>query len=285
MANKQQKRDRVNKFALKAALVLVSTFVIVFFLPRSGKTSYEYAVDKPWRYGQLIATFKFPIYKDDAVVKNERDSVLRRFQPYYNLDEEEEKKMLKNLYTTKLDEWKFQNANIYVKHIAEMLVEIYGKGVINSDEYDKLNANGIKAIRVVKNNEAQAVPLSDIYTTRSAYEHIMKSDSAGYSKVVLQRLNLFELLVANLKYDKVKSEETKNDLLSGVSLASGIVQSGQKIIDRGEIVTRETYNILQSYEREAAKHVTSEENIPYSLTIGICILSSPHPCQLSDSVP
>ena len=265
MANKQQKRDQVHKFALKAALVLVSTFVIVFFLPRSGKTSYEYAVDKPWRYGQLIATFKFPIYKDEAVVKNERDSVLRRFRPYYNLDEEEEKKMLKNLYTTKLDEWKFQNANIYVKHIAEMLVEIYGKGVINSDEYDKLKANGIKAIRVVKNNEAQAVPLSEVYTTRSAYEHIMKSDSVGYSKVVMQRLNLYELLVANLKYDKVKSEETKNDLLSSVSLASGIVQSGQKIIDRGEIVTRETYNILQSYEREAAKHVTDEESIPYTI--------------------
>lgn len=265
MANKQQKREQIHKFALKAALVLVSTFVTVFFLPRSGKFSYDYSVDKPWRYGQLIATFKFPIYKDDAVVKHERDSVLRRFQPYFNLDEEEEKKMLKNLYTTKLDEWKFQNASLYVKHIAEMLVEIYGKGVISSDEYDKLVAAGIKSIRVVKNNEAQVVPLSQVYTTRSAYEHIMKSDSAGYSKVVMQRLNLFELLVANLKYDKVKSDNTKNDLLSSVSLASGIVQSGQKIIDRGEIVTRETYNILRSYEREADKHVTSEENIPYML--------------------
>ncbi len=265
MANKQQKRDRIHKFTLKAALVLVSTFVIVFFLPRSGKFSYDYSVDKPWRYGQLIATFKFPIYKDDAVVKHERDSVLRGFQPYYNLDEEEEKKMLKNLYTTKLDEWKFQHANIYVKHIAEMLVEIYGKGVINADEFDKLTASGIKSIRVVKNNEAVVVPLSEVYTTRSAYEHIMKSDSGGYSKVVLQRLNLFELLAANLKYDKVKSENTKNDLLSSVSLASGIVQSGQKIIDRGEIVTRETYNILRSYEREADKHVASEENISYSL--------------------
>ena len=265
MATKQQKREQIHKFALKAALVLVSTFVTVFFLPRSGKFSYEYSVDKPWRYGQLIATFKFPIYKDDAVVKHERDSVLRRFQPYFNLDEEEEKKMLKNLYTTKLDEWKFQNASLYVKHIAEMLVEIYGKGVISSDEYDKLTASGIKAIRIVKNNEAQVVPLSQVYTTRSAYEHIMKSDSVGYSKVVMQRLNLFELLVANLKYDKVKSDNTKNDLLSSVSLASGIVQSGQKIIDRGEIVTRETYNILRSYEREVDKHVTSEENIPYLL--------------------
>ena len=265
MANKQQKREQVHKFALKAALVLVSTFVIVFFLPRSGKFSYDYSVDKPWRYGQLIATFKFPIYKDDAVVKHERDSVLRRFQPYFNLDEEEEKKMLKNLYTTKLDEWKFQNASLYVKHIAEMLVKIYGKGVISSDEYDKLTASGVKAIRVVKNNEAQVVPLTDVYTTRSAYEYIMKSDSIGYSKVVMQRLNLFELLVANLKYDKVKSENTKNDLLSSVSLASGLVQSGQKIIDRGEIVTRETYNILRSYEREADKHISSEENIPYLL--------------------
>ena len=81
MLTKQESRESRNKLLLKVALVVVSTFLIVSFLPRNDKFAYEYSVDKPWRYGQLIATFKFPIYKEEAVVKSERDSVLRRYQP------------------------------------------------------------------------------------------------------------------------------------------------------------------------------------------------------------
>ncbi len=265
MLTKQQKRELRNKLLLKVALVIVSTLLIVFFLPRSDKFAYEYSVDKPWRYGQLIATFKFPIYKEEAVVKNERDSVLRRYQPYFNLDEEEGKKMLKALYTTKLEEWKFQNAPLYVKHIAEQLNDIYAKGVINNDDFDRLRSEGVRNIRIVRENEAQTIPLSDVLTTRSAYEQIMKSDTVAFSKIVMQRLNLYELVVANLVFDKTKSENARNELLSSISTASGIVQSGQKIIDRGEIVTRETYNILRSYEREVSKHTTTDEHIPHIL--------------------
>ncbi len=265
MLTKQQKRELRNKLLLKVALVIVSTLLIVFFLPRSDKFAYEYSVDKPWRYGQLIATFKFPIYKEEAVVKNERDSVLRRYQPYFNLDEEEGKKMLKALYTTKLEEWKFQNAPLYVKHIAEQLNDIYAKGIINNDDFDRLRSEGVRNIRIVRENEAQTIPLSDVLTTRSAYEQIMKSDTVAFSKIVMQRLNLYELVVANLVFDKTKSENARNELLSSISTASGIVQSGQKIIDRGEIVTRETYNILRSYEREVSKHTTTDEHIPHIL--------------------
>jgi len=93
----------------------------------------------------------------------------------------------------------------------------------------------------------------------------MNADSLIYSKVVMQRLNLYELLEANLKYDTVKSENVKKELLSSISTASGIVQSGQKIIDRGEIVTQDTYNILRSYEREASRHTVDKDGIPYTI--------------------
>lgn len=275
MPTKQQKKDRRKKLLLKIALVAVSTFVIVSFMPRNDKFSYEYSIDKPWRYGQLIATFKFPIYKDDAVIKSERDSVMKRYQPYFNLDEEKGKEILATLYTTKLEEWTFTNSAQYVRHIASLLGKIYDRGIIDADEADQLRSKGIRRIRVVNGNEAQSFPLSDIYTTRSAYEYIMNADTTAFSKVVMQRLNLHELLVANLEFDKTKSEDSKNDLISSVSNARGVVQSGQKIIDRGELVTKETYNILRSYEKEVSKHITSDDQIPYTLigqTVFVCFL-------------
>ena len=49
----------------------------------------------------------------------------------------------------------------------------------------------------------------------------------------------------NLKYDEERSEAEISDLLSTIPLASGMVLSGQKIIDRGEIVDDYTYRVLK----------------------------------------
>ena len=77
---------------LYKVLIFIGTVaIIVYFLPRDGKFNYQFDIDKPWKYGQLMATFDFPIYKDDAVVKREQDSILAAFQPYYQLDKSIEK--------------------------------------------------------------------------------------------------------------------------------------------------------------------------------------------------
>ena len=78
------------------ALIFIGTVgVIVYFLPRDGKFNYQFDIDKPWKYGQLMATFDFPIYKDDQVVKKEQDSILAAFQPYFQLDKSTGKEALK----------------------------------------------------------------------------------------------------------------------------------------------------------------------------------------------
>jgi len=273
--SKQQKRDTLNQLFVKIALVVVSTLLIVYFMPRGDKFSYDYSVDKPWRYGQLIATFKFPIYKDDAVIRHEQDSVLRKFRPYYNLDEHVGSSMIQLLKTEKQENWRFPNATSYVRHISALLDTIYNRGVLSAEDYAEMRDDATEGIRIVKGNEAVFVPTSHLFTTRSAYEYIMHADTINYSRMVMQGLNLYELLVTNLQYDKLKSEAARADLLSGISGASGMVQSGQKIIDRGEIVTRETYNILKSYEREVSKHATTDTHVPYTILgqiVFVCFL-------------
>ena len=65
----------------KSIVYLASVVLIVSFMPSDGKFNYQFDKGKPWRYGQLVATFDFPIYKDEASVKHEEDSVLKLFQP------------------------------------------------------------------------------------------------------------------------------------------------------------------------------------------------------------
>lgn len=88
---KKKKRFSRRDILYKSLLFVATVTLIVYFLPRDGKFNYQFDINKPWKYGQLIATFDFPIYKDDAVVNREQDSLLASFQPYYLLDKQVEK--------------------------------------------------------------------------------------------------------------------------------------------------------------------------------------------------
>ena len=82
---------------------------------------------------------------------------------------------------------------------------------------------------------------------------------------VLKKCNLNDYITPNLIFDKERSEASLNDLNNSIPLASGLVQRGQKIIDRGDIVDSKTYNILQSFEKEMKRREEAGQKI--SLTI------------------
>lgn len=257
---KQQRREYYNRLFFKSILVLVSTLLITYFLPHDDGFSYEYDVDRPWRYNSLIATYQFPIYKEASVVEHERDSVMHLFQPYYTMNREVSKKSYQILYDEKLQELKAKHKDykMYLRYIHLKLDTIYSSGVMQGDNYAAMVSGGFSAIRIVKDNEAYVQPFAHIYSTRSAYEYIMNVKSSPCSRQVLQEMNINELISANLTRDDDKSQAEKEDLLASISAAKGMVLSGQKIIDKGEIITQETYNILKSYEKEASKHQTDD---------------------------
>ncbi|KAA3697631.1 hydrolase, partial [Bacteroides salyersiae] len=94
---KKKKSFSYRDLLYKALIFVATVTVIVYFLPRDGKFNYQFDINKPWKYGQLIATFNFPIYKDNEVVKREQDSLLSTFQPYYQLDKNIETNALNKL--------------------------------------------------------------------------------------------------------------------------------------------------------------------------------------------
>ena len=86
-----------------------------------------------------------------------------------------------------------------------------------------------------------------------AYQQLLTADTTRLKPEVLRRLGLNAYLNSNLSYDQKRTESAREEMLNNYSWANGIVVSGQKIIDRGEIVSRETYNILLSYQKESLK--------------------------------
>ena len=247
------KRPFSYKDLLYKTLIFITTVsIIVYFLPKEGKFNYdEFDINTPWKYGLLQASFDFPIYKNEQQVQKEQDSILATYQPYFHLDKEIGKSMQKKLR----EDYNKNLRNVlpvsnYIRYIERALEDIYNHGIISAEDVALINQDSIERIQLIDKNIGTEKSVEELYTIKEAYEHLLDVDTAYYDKRILQLCNLNNYLTPNLIYDKEKSDLSKNDLLSKISWSNGYVLNGQKIIDRGEIINEQTYNILLSLQKE-----------------------------------
>lgn len=242
------------------ALVIITVSIIVWFLPRTEGKMFHYDVGKPWMYGQLIAKFDFPVFKTDEALQAERDTVYNSFQPYYNRDQNIEHAEIQKFLND------FSNGmpgipDSYKGLIVRKLQKIYNIGVIDPREYNNLSKVPGKQIRVVDGKEAHTVSVDSTFSTPGAYEQLFMDEKLGPMRSALQRCNLNNYIEPNLIYDKERSETERNDMLSLIPQADGMVMEGQRIIDRGDMVTSYTYRVLSSFEKAMEQRNASDEEI------------------------
>jgi putative nucleotidyltransferase with HDIG domain len=237
----------------KGLIFLITVTIIVYFLPKEGKFNYQFDINTPWKYGLLQASFDFPIYKNELQVQAEEDSLMATYQPYYNLNKETEKNAVDKFREDYYKNLKQHIGREYFRYIERTLKELYAQGIVSGNELGQLKEDSVHHILLIEQNTATSIPVGQLYTTKAAYEYLLNSDTAQYSKLILQQCKLNNYITPNITYDEEKSESALQDLLSNISWANGYVLNGQKIIDRGEIVDENTYNILLSLKKEWEK--------------------------------
>jgi putative nucleotidyltransferase with HDIG domain len=112
-------------------------------------------------------------------------------------------------------------------------------------------------IVLLEDQYAEERDFGEVFTQKLAYEYVLDrlsdySDSLYRDSDIdfFRSLNISEFLVPNLFYDETTSNQVKNELMEELSLTRGMVQSGERIIARGELVTGEKFRILESIRRE-----------------------------------
>lgn len=245
-------------------LFAIAVLIIAYFCPREGEFGYVYEEGKPWKYGLLTAPFKFPIYKPDAQLEKERDSLLVSYQPYYSIEENVQDKSVSQFTQ---DAQAQSIPDEYVSYVKTKLNEVYKAGIVSPEDYEVVQKSKTKQIKLFDvTNIAVTRFIFSFYTSKSAYEKIIKDRPAYLEMQVLSSLNINNYLSSNILYDAETSQKVKDDLIKQVSPAQGMVQSGEKIIDRGEIVTEKVYMVLNSLKK------VTEENSDSKTQKGLLIL-------------
>ncbi|MBR1547248.1 MAG: HDIG domain-containing protein [Prevotella sp.] len=234
---------------VRSVMVIATVAITVWIMPHDSRSYFQVEEGKPWKYAEFTAPYDFAVYKSDATIREERDSALRLYEPYYRYNRETEARQIRKFETDYADGIAGLPQG-YVRIISNRLHSLYQQGIMEQKEYAELRSDSAQGIRVIDGKEASSVSIQEVYSAKTAYEQLFMDSQLAQNRQLLQKCNLNDYIVPNLVYDRERSEASRNDLLSGIALASGLVQKGEKIVDRGEIVTERTYRIIESFKRE-----------------------------------
>ena len=237
-------------------LLFVGTVLAIFqMFPHKAQFDMHYELGKPWNHELLTAPFDFPIYKLDEEITAEKDSLKRFYSPYYLISSEK----LQNQLAKLAEDSTFSNDNRTKYYIKNLLQIIYTHGIMDVNVYNELTNSEVKEIFLSDTTKIwKKTSLKNIYTIRSAYDYIIKH--LPLSEDDARKLNVERYLVDNLIFDKTKSESVLHDLQKNISLTAGMVQKGERIIDRGEIVKYQQFKILNSLKKEYQEHFQEKNN-------------------------
>ena len=228
------------RYVVYTVSLMLAVVAIYFLLPKDDNFDRYFEIGKPWTYESVMAPKDFAIYKSDEQLEKERAEALTHLEPYVSL----------------ITDYRLQITDVKNSKISDWLInvfnEVYEVGVISLQDKQELEQLGVKKAIVLEGNSVRGkVLLDDIFTPKTAYDYILSkaSGEAWIDDNLLKTSNIAEYIETNVSIDRVKTDQAIQIIVDGVMLTSGMVQRGEKVIDKGEVVTEESYQMLKSLQR------------------------------------
>ncbi|NCB98118.1 MAG: HDIG domain-containing protein [Bacteroidia bacterium] len=238
--------DHIKRNHLYISLFLAA-LILAFLIPNEGKFKYEYTRGRPWMYETLMAPVDFPILKNEAELNAEKNQKAALIVSYYNwsgntLSVAEDYLMGKQEIIADRQLFDFIDGQIQ---------QIYERGVV--ENFPDSNILG-KVIIIQKNGENIETAASEVYTRKQAQD-LLRSSIAGQFpglniSALFMEADLDKMIVPNLSLDKNATEMAHKNAIYYISPTKGILYTGQLIVTKGETITADIEQLLDSYKAE-----------------------------------
>ena len=253
------------QLSLRILLFIIVVSVTVYFLPRSAENHYTFEEGRPWSYALLTAPFDIPIHLDSVSAMRVKDSIDANFEPVFTRDVTAEKTIISD-YTTRLNSATDLNITPAQRNqIIKEIRKVYENGIVDRDTYTKIHSGKLPAVRFIHDNVAISIPTANYLSAFRAYEHL---DSVLKDREVRQAISatkLSQTLHPNILIDSVTSRRLLDEAYQKAMAPVGVIQQGERIIDKGDIVTSRLATVLRTYEEianERGKGTISQHYYP-----------------------
>lgn len=259
---------RISKLAwARLGLLIGATAIILYLLPHADRQSYSYELNAPWKYPLLTADFDMPIMRDSMSASLLRDSIDTHFIPFVKRNVEVGEKALVRFQNSIADKTGVSEAY----HLRSLLKDAYARGIVDADIYAGMVKRDKHTLRMLTRDAGgasmvQTVDASPMLSAAKAFENIDSIFSATYpnSKLegdVAKALNL--CLNPNIVRDEDSDSKYRNQEYLQVNGAQGVIKKGQRIVDRGEIISPQIYTNLNTYMEILEKSQSSNKSHTY----------------------
>ena len=243
----------------RVILIAICAGLIIGFMPKGKTINYDFKINAPWTYEQLVAEFDFDIRKSNAECEEELDSIYRNSTPIFeklSVANQSEMKVIYALFTADYSEI---NRLYREEHII--------------DDADTIHLpNGRRQRVIVYEEGAQLAREPETINFITLTEAKQKIREASLDPEVAENIK------PNYRCDieatqKRLAEEQKIDYIAGH------IKKGEVIVSNNEIVSKDTERAINSYltEKNKREKVKTEENWFYillgqSVFIVICLI-------------
>jgi len=238
---------------VKFLMMVVSTCLIVYSLPKQAKFNYEIEKGRIWNQKDLISPYNFAILKTPAEIQNDRKNALASTTQLYQLDTNIEQRQLDGFKNDL--EFKWHNSGIddhkkptYIQVGQSLLKQVYDKGIVSlNSKYQQAQSY---TLTILQGNVAKEKNTVDLFTKESAlaYCNQVLSKHNDVDKAFLLDL-LQNRIQNNIIFDDKLTNRLENEVLENISMTRGMVQKGDVIIAKGSVVNDEVYQKLVSYKK------------------------------------
>ncbi|MCU0348115.1 MAG: HDIG domain-containing protein [Saprospiraceae bacterium] len=255
-------KQLVNIGTVAAVALLIS-----LLYPNNVKFKYEFQRGQVWKYDDLVAPFDFAIKKTEKELQGDKTLIMRDFSPYYALDNELASAKYKD-FEAALTAWNLDAAsqltNAELNKIGEigrkLLDRVYSTGVLQLAP-DHANADEKFVVNIVKGNTTFKRTISSFYKPDkaiAAVDDFAKRNQNTLPNAVVALLKT--AVVPNITFDEARTKAMLDDALSSVSPSRGLVSQGELIVQKGNLVTDEVYEKLESFKTKFESDISSQKS-------------------------
>ncbi len=240
---------RYYHFFYIAFVFLATVFLLYLIIPGESRFKYEFQKNAPWRHETLMAPFNFAILKSNEQIKAEQDSVRSQYIAYFKLDTLTGIAQQNNLGNTLK---KLEQDQQTINNLTDFIGTLYQDGILEqaSENYPALQDK--EQVILVKNKLAERVDIKELHSLKTAYQALSDTLQAELGQTFdtfTQQVNLSDFIHANLSYDEAFNENELQKQLEEVSYTQGMIQAGERIIFKGDLVTPDKFTILESLKQ------------------------------------
>jgi putative nucleotidyltransferase with HDIG domain len=255
---------------IKYIMMVLTVLIITFFLPKQPRFRYEFQKGKVWLNKDLVSPFSFAILKTSPQVNTDKQDALENVLPIYRYSPELYT-AVEEAYMNEFDvKWRgnaFPEEEKTPNKIAslKLLKSIYEKGII---AINPKHQKGRKYydISLLNNNITKTISTQDVFTVQTALDYFNTTFTSTKVKEKEVVMNLVEdHLQPNIVFDEKLTAIVQNNTINSLSTTRGMVQKGELIIAKNNVIDDEIFQKLQSFKEtyEAQTKTIGDSKLVY----------------------